>query len=219
MKIITQAPSQSIFTSLSKEVKDTLYIYVFPDSKEKTYLTFVYTPSHVSGSKIGYKSRRGVISVKVLPRGLRAGTYIVALKEKCEFVELIERYDITLSLPYSISNGKRSLCVYGEVENLERCVDNLRAYYGAKNVHAEKIPLIYCLEQQARSIINAYILSYLTEREREFLLKACTVGYMSQRRRAKLSDLAGNLNVSKPTASLMIRKAIEKIVKRLLEVQ
>lgn len=216
MRVITQASSQSLFTSLSREVKRSLYIYVFPDYKERTYLTLAYTAGHVASSELGSKPRRGVVNFKVLFRDPHAGTYIVALKERCEFVELIENYNVSLLMPYLINNGKRALCIYGETGDLEKCVDNLKAYYGARNVYAEKVPLTRCVEEQARNIIHAYVLSHLTEREREFLLKAYSAGYISWRRRARLSELAEDLNVAKPTASLMTRKAIEKVVKRLL---
>jgi hypothetical protein len=180
-------------------------------------LTLAYTPSHIGDGELGPKPRKGVISFKVLSKDPHAGTYIVALKERCEFVELVENYNAHLLMPYSISSGKRTLCMYGEARDLEKCIDNLKAYYGAKNVYAEKVSLTHCVEEQARNIIHAHVLSHLTERERAFLLKAYSTGYISWRRRARLSELAENLNVAKPTASLMTRKAIEKIIKRILE--
>ncbi|MEM4953412.1 MAG: helix-turn-helix domain-containing protein [Desulfurococcaceae archaeon] len=142
---------------------------------------------------------------------------MLALKERCEFYEIVEKYNVTLSVPYMVKDGRRIFCVYGDEDDLEKYIDNLKAFYGEKNILVEKTTPIRCIRRYMHDAIRTYIFSQLTDREKEVLLKAYYDGYISSRRRIKLDELAKQLNITKPAASLMVRKTIEKIVKRLLE--
>jgi len=64
---------------------------------------------------------------------------MIAVKERCEFYELIENYGVTLLSPYIVKGGKRIFCVMGEEEHIEKYIDNLQSYYGKKNITAKRI--------------------------------------------------------------------------------
>jgi len=57
---------------------------------------------------------------------------ILAVKERCEFFQLINDYNIRIVKPYIMFHGLRKFCVYGDRSSVERFIDNLLSYYGPK---------------------------------------------------------------------------------------
>ncbi|MGC8982735.1 MAG: helix-turn-helix domain-containing protein [Desulfurococcaceae archaeon] len=68
-----------------------------------------------------------------------------------------------------------------------------------------------------RDSIALFVLSTLTEREREVLLRAYRLGYLSPRRKTSLRELSLEVGLAKPTTSIMVRKALRKLVQRVFE--
>lgn len=218
MKITTMSSSRSFFVKLSEETQSSIHLYVYRYQREPLYLAIAHVPKAISPEKIkqSYQGEKSKFIKIERYLGLN-GAYMLALKERCEFYELLEDYNVSISTPYTIRSGRRTFCIYGLESDLEKYIDNLKAFYGEKSVLVEKTTPSRCIQQHVKDTVHVYMLSHLTNREKEVLVKAYDSGYLSSRRRAKLDELAEQLNVSKSTASLMVRKAIEKIVGKLLE--
>lgn len=186
--------------------------------REPVYLVISYTKAVLEPSKLRLSYQNERDKFLKMERLLNAtGTYLLALKERCEFYEIVEEYNVIILNPYMIKDGRRIFCVYGEEADLRKYIDNLKAFYGEKNILLERITPTHCVWGYMHDVIRTYIFSQLTEREKEILFKAYYSGYISSSRKIKLSELAKQLNITKQGASLMIRKTIEKIVKKLLE--
>jgi predicted DNA binding protein len=218
MKITTTTVSRSFFAKLSKYSQAPIYLFVHRYWQEPIYLVVAYTNTALEPDKLrtSYLSEKGKF-LKMKKLSNSAETYLLAVKERCEFYELIENYNATLSIPYAVRDGKRVFCVYGGEADLEKYVSNLRSFYGEKNIVVEKTTPVRCVQEYMHDAIRSYIFSHLTDREKEILFRAYYNGYISSRRRIKLDELAKQLNITKPAASLIVRKTVEKIVKRLLE--
>ncbi len=218
MEIATLSTSQSFFAKLSRSVKSSAELFVYP--YEQLYLTIGYLPKAISREEIYNVVRHEknkILEIRVARSLTPGGTYIVVLKERCEFYELLETYDVMISIPYRIYDGRRSFCVFGREEKLERYLDNLRSSYGSRNVVYRASRVDECVRGQMNALVKNLLLSQLTEREMQVLTKAYQSGYLSSRRRADLGELARMLHIAKPTASLTVRKAVEKLVRSLLE--
>lgn len=218
VKIMTTSTSRSFFAKLSKYSQTPIYLFVHRYWREPVYLAVAYTNAVLEPEKlkVSYQSEKNKF-IKMERLLNYTETYFLAIKERCEFYELIENYNVTLSIPYIVRDGKRIFCVYGEELDLDKYIENLKAFYGEKNIVVEKTTPIRCIQGYMHDAIRAYIFSQLTSREKEVLLRAYYNGYISSRRRIKLDELAKQLNITKPAASLMIRKTVEKILKKLLE--
>lgn len=107
-------------------------------------------------------------------------------------------------------------CVYGDAKDVDKYVDNIVARYGRKKVAIRRVDLAICTSYQMKGIVHSYAFTILTDREKQLIIKALERGYISSRRRISLEELAESLNIAKPTASLILRKAIEKVLKRLV---
>jgi predicted DNA binding protein len=193
-------------------------LFVYRYWREPVYLAIAYTNGILEPEKLkeSYQSEKNKF-IKIERLSKSTETCFLAIKERCEFYELIENYNVALSIPYIVRDGKRIFCVYGEESDLDKYIENLKAFYGEKNTVVEKTTPIRCIQGYMHDAMRAYMFSQLTSREKEVLFKAYYNGYISSRRRIKLDELAEQLNITKPTASLMIRKTVEKILKKLLE--
>lgn len=218
VEVATLSTSQSFFAKLSRSTRSTVELFVYP--YERLYLTVGYLPKAVSREEL-YNvlgdERGKVLEMTVERSPVPQGTYVVALKERCEFYRLLETYGVVISVPYRISDGRRSFCIFGEERELERYLENLESFYGSKNVVYRATRVNECVRRQVSALVRNFVLSQLTEREMQVLLKAYQSGYISSRRRVDLGELAGMLHIAKPTASLTVRKAIEKLIRGLLE--
>lgn len=217
-EVTTLSTVQSFFAKLSRSARSSVELFVYP--YERLYLAIGYLPKTVSREEV-HDAMRGerskVLEMRVERSLVPQETYIVALKERCEFYRLLEAYGVTISIPYKISDGRRSFCVLGEKEKLEGYLVNLQSFYGSKSVVYRTARVNECVRRQISELARSFVLSQLTEREMQVLLKAYHSGYISSRRRVDLGELAGMLHIAKPTASLTVRKAIEKLVRSLLD--
>lgn len=216
---ITSSPgSGSFFIELSRKINENISLHVYRQPKNSLYYVLAYIPKPITSSVVIESAKRHHGNIlKINEHKYPQETFLVIVKQRCEFYELVENYNVILSVPYVIHRGRRFYCIYGETKDVERYIDNVIAQYNKKNVVIKKTDPITCIAYQMRNIINTYVFSSLTDRERELIIKALESGYLSSRRKVNLEDLAESLNIARPTASLMLRKAIEKILRRLVE--
>ncbi|MEM4789466.1 MAG: helix-turn-helix domain-containing protein [Ignisphaera sp.] len=216
--ISTTSSSNSFFVELSRKIDGQINLYVYRHPRDSLYYVLAHIPKPIAYDVIAesvrnYHDNMLKINKHIFPQE----TFLVAVKQQCEFYELVENYNVVVSIPYLVYKGQRIYCVYGEAGDVEKYIDNVLARYNRKNVVMKKVDPITCITHQMRNTINAYVFSFLTDKEKQLIVKALESGYISSRRRVSLEELAESLNIAKPTASLMLRKAIEKILKRLVE--
>lgn len=218
--IVRTATSNSFFGKLSKKLDDRVILYVYKHVREPLYYVLAYTPRPVSSETISENLRNDYSRITKITKHVEAReTHILAIKERCEFYELVESYGVILSVPYVIQRGQRIYCIYGELGSMDKYIDNLVAAYGKNNVAVRITDFTTCIDYQIKNIVSSYVMSFLTDKEKQILIKAFESGYISSRRRVKLGELADYLNIAKPTASLMLRRAIEKVIKRIVEAE
>lgn len=215
--ITTTSSYNSFFVELSRKVSERLSLYVYAHPKDSLYYVIAYIPKPLAWDSISdvMKVHRENI-IRIFRYAHTSETYLVTVKQCCDFYELIEDYNVVISMPYTIYKGRRVYCVYGDGKDVNRYTENVVAKYGRKNVVIRKADPITCISYQMRNIVSSYTFTILTEKEKQLLIKAFESGYISSRRRISLEELAEALSITKPTASLMLRKAIEKIVRRLI---
>jgi predicted DNA binding protein len=119
-------------------------------------------------------------------------------------------------MPYIISAGSRLFYVIGEDNNVERFIGNMLSYYGSKNVFLKRLQVSEVIHRHVKAITRYFATSPLTKKEFEVLTKAFLEGFFSERRDVKLSDVAKSLGLSKPATSIMIRKALRKVLGSIL---
>lgn len=209
--------SGSFFVELSKRIDENISLYVYRQPRDSLYYVLAYIPKPIT-SNIIIESARNYHNnmLRMTRHTYPQETLLMTVKQRCEFYELIENYNVVVSVPYAVYRGRRFYCVYGEARDVEKYIDNVIARYNRKNVIVKKIPPLSCITYQMKNAINTYVLSSLTDKEIQLITKALESGYLSSRRRVSLEELAESLSIAKPTASLMLRKAIEKILKRLM---
>uniref|UniRef100_A0A7C2Z124 DNA-binding protein n=1 Tax=Ignisphaera aggregans TaxID=334771 RepID=A0A7C2Z124_9CREN len=217
MITVTSSPS-SIFGRLSRQTGEKINLFVLKHPRESLYYTLVYIPKPIESGIIvdTLRSQQNKL-IKISKHVGVYETFIAALKERCEFYELVERYNVVLSVPYIIYRGLRTYCVYGEQRDVDRYLENLSALYSKGDIVTKRVDLARCMDYLMRNVVDIYLLSFLTDKERQILLKAFESGYISSRRKVNLGELAETLNIAKPTASLMLRRAVEKVLKRIFE--
>ncbi|ACL11422.1 Predicted DNA binding protein [Desulfurococcus amylolyticus 1221n] len=219
VRVSTKGSTNSFFAKISRNIENKLTLYVYKHPNDNIYLTIAYTPSPLDPGKL-FRSMSNIEKSKIISIEKQLGkdeSIIVALKERCEFYDLIENYNVFLSIPYIIENGRRVFCVFGDQRNIDKYLENLEAYYGKNNITTKKTTLNECIRLNIGGYVTSYILSTLTKREKEILIKAFDLGYISHRRKTTLEDLSLEIGLAKPTASIMVRKAVEKLVKKILE--
>ncbi|MEM1696055.1 MAG: hypothetical protein QW764_03255 [Desulfurococcaceae archaeon] len=102
--------------------------------------------------------------------------FALALKDSCEFLELLTLYNVKLVVPYTIHRGFRKFCVIGYATNIEKHLDN----YGEKNVHVKNSGLQQRFVQTLITELHNILLSELTPREIHVLYKGYATGYIVQ---------------------------------------
>ena len=100
--------------------------------------------------------------------------------------------------------------------NVKRFVGNLMSCYGSRNVSLKCLQASEAVYRHVKTIARYFATSSLTEKELEAISKAFLEGFFSERRDAKLSSIAKSLGLSKPATSIMIRKALRKILASIL---
>ncbi len=216
--VVAKASASSLFGELSRRINEPVVLYVDRNDKEKLYFTIAITSKHWNFSK-EYSSEiyknSGVIFLEELK--FDSHSVVLAVKERCDFLQLIDYYNIRIVKPYIMFHGLRKFCIYGDQSNIEKYIDNLLSYYGLKNVAFTAKPLPSCIKDMVHEITKSYALLTLTKRELEVLLKAYETGYiLAPRQGGGLKKLSQLLGLSKPSIHITLRKAINKIVKEII---
>lgn len=212
----SSSSSSSFFADLSRNAGTSVNLYVYRYPKTSLYYVIADIPKNaVTPNMLSVVKHYRENILKISRQVYSQRVVLTVVKQRCEFYELIEDYDVVIPMPYTLYRGDRKYCVYGESENLDKYVENLVARYGRKNVFVEKTDLVTCLVHQIKNAIDSYVFTALTEKEKQLLFKAFESGYLSHRRKVSLEELAESLNIAKPTASLILRKAIEKVIRNL----
>ncbi|MDK6029055.1 helix-turn-helix domain-containing protein [Ignisphaera sp. 4213-co] len=216
--ISVKSSTNSFFAEVSKRIDNRIILYVYKYPKDSLYYVIAYISEPLSTNlilEIARNYRNNIL--KMHKYTYFQETYLTIIKQRCEFYELLEDYNVATFVPYTIYKGQRIYCVCGIAKDIDRYVENMIAKYGRKNISIRNVDPHVCVEYQLKNIIDSYIFTMLTEKEKRLLMMAFKQGYISSRRKINLESLAESLDIAKPTASLMLRKAIEKILKRLIE--
>ncbi|MEM4769877.1 MAG: helix-turn-helix domain-containing protein [Desulfurococcaceae archaeon] len=220
--VTAKASPESLFASISKRIAEPLVLYVDRDEKSKLY--FVAFHSRVNQSDAlseAVKNLRGKEKSKIIAlKEFKNSTsyFALALKDSCEFLELLISYNVKLVVPYTIHRGFRRFCVFGYAADIEKYLDNLRAYYGEKNVYVKNTDLQQCFEQALITASRNILLSELTPRELHVLYKGYATGYIVQPRKSGgLDAFSKAIGASKPAACITLKKAIGKVLRKIFE--
>lgn len=220
--ITTKASSESLFASISRRVVDPLVLYVDRDEKSKLYFVAFFTRTSQAGlisetlRNTSSREKSKIVSLREYKNPL--SYFALVLKDSCEFLQLFTSYNVKLVVPYTIQRGFRKFCVFGYSTDVEKYLDNLKAYYGDKNVYVEKTLVSKCFEHALLGASRHMLFSELTTRELQVLYKAYQTGYIVQPRKSGgLDTFSKTIGVSKPAASIILKKAIGKVFKKIFE--
>jgi predicted DNA binding protein len=218
-EILVSSVSSSLFAEFSRKVSSPLMLFVIRDSRSSLFLTFAFLPERPSNNvldEVFRCSRESKKVVKVSRYLVKGGMSLIVFKERCEFLDLLHSYNVQVLMPYMISAGSRLFYVIGENNNVERFIDNILGYYGSRNVFLKRLQVSEVVYRHVKTVARYFATSSLTEKEFEVLTKAFLEGFLSERRNIKLSDVAKSLGLSKPATSIMIRKALRKVLGSIL---
>lgn len=218
-RIATTSSRNSFFSAISTIINGTLVISVLPMPNRKEYVVIAKPSGNVDKYTIkdlGTKKEQSKIEQLKLVR-LDKYTYIVALKSRCEFYEIAESNNILIMSPYSITRGMREFYAAGDLNDIAKYFDELSYYYGQNNVSMFIERDVSRIVRDIEKAFTGSILWGLTGREVEVLKAAYFTGFLSHRRHVKMDHLVNSLGIKKSTLSIMIRKAISKILEELFE--
>lgn len=133
---------------------------------------------------------------------------LVRYTEAEEDRELFRRFDLDLikTTPFIVSETRQVHSVIGDDDNLRRYIELLKETIGTVG----EMSLTRAAYQRHE------ILSVLTERQRELLVTAHRHGYYEYPKRINTEELAGKVDVSRPTLVQHLRKAEGRIMDELL---
>jgi len=142
----------------------------------------------------------------------------LAVKRVCAFYKMIEESGVILLNPYIHVFGVRRFTVLGSLKELDQLFEALLRRYGAKNVKFEVIrkDIPRRLFESQFEVYRESVLNALTQRELEILVEAYRSGYFKPVKDVKLDELAQKFGVSKNTVSLLLRKSVMKLLKKIL---
>jgi len=113
--------------------------------------------------------------------------------------EFAEQYGVTIEFPVEVRNGWYEFDLTGTREEFERLRDQFEA-----------MPLSFELESLVSTAESERL---LTERQRELLEAAVREGYFEVPRECTLAELAETVGVDKSTASTVLRRGEETLLK------
>lgn len=117
-----------------------------------------------------------------------------------ELYRVVREAGILPAFPYTIRDGELLFTTTTTAERLSRLADRLRSL----GVPFDVTSVAVTGDERA----------LLTERQRQFVETAVEVGYYDTPRRCTLTELAAELGVASSTASRILHRAEERIVKR-----
>lgn len=216
-------PSRSFFGKLSEVSSSTLNLEVVKIPDSENYVVFGY-----SFSKDLDKYIDSVKSMTSVPRNhirkfryWRDGklVYMMALKSKCDFIQLAEENKVSILSPYVFDKGIRKYLVLGNTANLSRYRESVSEFYGESNVYSRPISFTEHLSMLlSKRVAFSVISDKLTTNEIEVLKHAFISGYFDYPKQITLDALASSLGLSKVTVDIHIRKAVRKILEEMLKV-
>lgn len=143
------------------------------------------------------------------------------MKSTCEFHKLIEDNNVSLLVPHTFYRGIREYNVIGIRENLEKYLKNVKSYYGDDLVEwqrYEDLKTPELIKYMLKNSMLSVLMDKLTEQEINVLKAAYYGGYFNYPKNSRQSDIGEQLNISKVTISIHIRKALKKILADLLDI-
>lgn len=152
---------------------------------------------------------------------LRDLLVIHGLKSTCEFHKLIEDNNVSLLVPYTFYRGIREYNVIGIREDLEKYLKNVKSYYGDDLVEwqrYEDLKTPELIKYMLKNSMLSVLMDKLTEQEIKVLKAAYYGGYFNYPKNSRQSDIGEQLNISKVTISIHIRKALKKILADVLDI-
>ncbi len=210
--------SRSFFGKLSEYRKTRINLEVIKVSDSPIYLVFGYlSSSDLSGKnlrKYRYLLRKSANHIKKLRWWNDGGmTYILAYKNKCDFISIAEESKVSVLSPYIFDKGIRKYVVVGRRENLSKYIKYLMKLYGSEHIYYKSIN---SLEHLCSVLVGRAVPSIITDKltvsELSVLRSAYDAGFFECPRKTNLNDLSELLGLSKVTVDIHIRKAVKKII-------
>jgi len=223
--IEVRTTNESLFGSLSRELglKIAVNVHKAESLGEDLYIilgVMLDTYQHHTDVEPNIRSKltdNRVVKYFALPPVQSAEMPFLAVKRVCAFYKMIEESGVILLNPYIHVLGVRRFTVLGGSKELDQFFEALLKRYGAKNVKFEVIKKdvpIRLFESQFE-VYRETVLNTLTQRELEILIEAYRSGYFKPVKDVKLDELAQKFGVSKNTVSLLLRKSVMKLLKKI----
>lgn len=212
----------SFFSKLSELASTQLNVEITQLPQTSNYVVFAYSygrnlDKYISDLlKTNLVFRSKIRRIKYWQNG--SLYYIVAIKSKCEFLKLAEDHQIAILSPYFFGSGARQYIAIGEESNMKNYIDHLIKYYGPNNVEFSRVETVNQINKLLlRRSLLSILFDKLTSNELEVLRLAYRSGYFDYPRRSYLENLGTELNLSKVTVSIHIRKILKKIFDELMQ--
>jgi len=210
---------ESLLADLSKYLNRPLYVEVYRHPMDSMYVVLAYT-SDLSLCEYFKKIRKRyeykIVSITCENTG--DASYFIALKSKCEFYEILEKYGVIVLMPYIFRWGRRFFNALIDEAVLKSFLKELYDRYGKKNVYFEKTKTIDVTKKLYSNVnILEKCLKKLTPNEVRVLRLALKRGYFNIPRGSTLEHLGLELNLSKVTVETHLRKALKKIIESIEE--
>jgi predicted DNA binding protein len=224
LSIRIRSSFNSFFGRLSELSRSRIVIYTYKIVDPSYYYVLALSSDSRIGEHVDNIIRRDhilrrskIVRIEYLSLN---DTYVIhGLKSICEFYKLVEESGVSLLIPYTFHNGVRSYSVVGSYERLNKYLEAIKKYYGDNivdwiwNDRLEASELAY---YTLRNSVLSILMDKLTEQELKVLKTAYYRGYFNYPKDRRQADIGEELNISKVTISIHIRKALRKILSELL---
>jgi len=210
---------ESLLANLSKYLNRPLYVEVYRHPMGSMYVVLAYTSD--PGLCEYFRKIRRMYEYKIVGitcENTGDASYFIALKSKCEFYEILEKYGVIVLMPYIFKWGKRFFNALIDEAMLKNFLKELYDRYGRKNVYFEKTKTIDVTKKLYSNVsLLEKCLKKLTRNEVKVLKLALKRGYFNIPRKSTLDQLGLELNLSKVTVEIHLRKALKKIIESIEE--
>jgi len=205
--------SRSRIVIYTYRIADPSYYYVLAlssDSRIGEYVDSIIRRDHIL-------RRSKIVRIEYL--SLNDIYVIHGVKSICEFLDLVEKSGVSLLIPYTFHDGVRSYSVVGSHERLKKYLEAVKKYYGDNVVDwlwNDRLEASELTHYMLRNSFLSILMDKLTEQELRVLKTAYYRGYFNYPKNRRQADIGEELNISKVTISIHIRKALRKILSVLL---
>ena len=206
--------------NLNNHLSKPMFFEIYKHNHMNHYIVLAYTPDEDFCRNFNRSIKRNLPKdiINVYCKSSSEGSYIVVIKAKCRFLEIVKRYDITLLAPNILDNGKLVFHMLIEKNKLKEFTYALTQIYGKNNVQIEKLKTLDIVKRVHLSMGSLEkCLRHLTEGEIKTLRYALKSGYFDIPRKITLKRLSIELGLSKATVEIHLRKALKKILENLSE--